>query len=89
MASYSISEINQMDKAEFVQSFGFIFEETPKVAEQAWSAMPFQDVADLHQKMVMVVEKGMTKPEKLTLIQLHPELGANRKNGRCFCARAG
>ena len=79
MTSYSISEINQMDKAEFVQSFGSIFEETPRVAEQAWAAMPFQDVADLHQKMVTVVEKGMTNAEKLTLIQSHPELGANRK----------
>ena len=78
-----------MDKAEFVQSFGSIFEETPKVAEQTWLVMPFQNIADLHQKMVTVVEKDMTNPEKLTLVQSHPELGANRKNGRCFCARAG
>lgn len=77
--SYSISEVNQMDKSDFVQSFGSVFEETPKVAEQAWAAMPFQDVADLHQKMVTVVEQGMTSHEKLTLIQSHPELGANGK----------
>ena len=79
MVSYSIFEINQMDKADFVRLFGSVFEETPKVAEQAWAAMPFQDVADLHQKMVAVVEAGMTSSEKLALIQSHPELGANGK----------
>jgi len=79
MASYSISEVNRMDKSDFVQLFGSVFEETPEIAEQAWAAMPFDDVGDLHRKMVRLVEEEMTTGEKLALIQAHPELGATRK----------
>lgn len=64
-----------MTQAEFVQCFGAVFEKTPMIAQQAWSARPFQDIADLHEKMVTVVH-SMTYDEKLALIRAHPELGA-------------
>ena len=79
MSSYSIAEINQMDKSSFVHLLGPIFEETPEIAAQAWTSRPFQDIADLHQKMVCVVEESMTSREQLMLIQAHPELGASGK----------
>ncbi|MEM9093056.1 MAG: 2-oxo-4-hydroxy-4-carboxy-5-ureidoimidazoline decarboxylase [Cyanobacteria bacterium P01_F01_bin.53] len=72
---HSIKEISQMTQAEFVQCFGSVFEETPMVAQQAWLVRPFQDIADLHEKMVTVVH-NMTFTEKLVLIRAHPELGA-------------
>lgn len=76
---HSIYNINQMNESEFVELLGSIFEDTPAVAKRAWASRPFQDVADLHQRMVTVVEVGMSPDEKLTLIQSHPELGANGK----------
>jgi 2-oxo-4-hydroxy-4-carboxy-5-ureidoimidazoline decarboxylase len=67
-----------MSRAEFVNLLGAVFEETPAIAEQAWAARPFLDIADLHQKMVAIVEQ-MSPDEKLALIQAHPELGNRAK----------
>lgn len=71
----SIESINQMSQSEFVAQFGSVFEETPTVAKRTWMARPFQDVADLHQKMVDIVTQSMTPAEQLALICAHPELG--------------
>ncbi|PZO11407.1 MAG: OHCU decarboxylase [Leptolyngbya foveolarum] len=76
---HSVYDINQMNEADFVELLGSVFEDTPAVAERAWASRPFQDVADLHQKMVAVVEAGMIPDEKLMLIQSHPELGTSGK----------
>ncbi|MEL6491172.1 MAG: 2-oxo-4-hydroxy-4-carboxy-5-ureidoimidazoline decarboxylase [Cyanobacteria bacterium J06621_3] len=76
--TYSIDEINQMGQADFVALFGAAFEETPEVAAKAWCDRPFQNVSDLHQKMVDVVKK-MTTFEQIQLIQAHPELGNRGK----------
>lgn len=67
-----------MGQADFVALFGAVFEETPEVAAKAWCDRPFQNVSDLHQKMVDVVKK-MTTPEQIQLIQAHPELGNRGK----------
>ncbi|MEM6452571.1 MAG: 2-oxo-4-hydroxy-4-carboxy-5-ureidoimidazoline decarboxylase [Cyanobacteria bacterium P01_D01_bin.105] len=75
----SIENINQMTQTEFIAQFGSIFEETPTIAERVWTARPFQDVADLHQKMVDVVAQSMTPQEQLVLICAHPELGKRGK----------
>lgn len=72
--SYSLKEINQMTQPEFVRCFGHIFEETPAIAQQAWTANPFTTLNDLHNKMVAIVHE-MTLDEKLSLIRAHPELG--------------
>ncbi|MGB3294580.1 MAG: 2-oxo-4-hydroxy-4-carboxy-5-ureidoimidazoline decarboxylase [Phormidesmis sp.] len=75
---YSIDQTTQMEQAEFVSLFGAVFEETPEIAEQAWAARPFADVADLHGAMVAVVEQ-MRLDEQLALIRAHPELGSKAK----------
>lgn len=67
-----------MEQAVFVDLFGAIFEETPEVASKAWQDCPFQDVADLHRKMVAIVEH-MTADEQIELIRAHPELGNRGK----------
>lgn len=67
-----------MEQAKFVSVFGTIFEETPAIAERAWSTRPFADVADLHRAMVVVVEQ-MSPDEQLALIRAHPELGSCAK----------
>jgi 2-oxo-4-hydroxy-4-carboxy-5-ureidoimidazoline decarboxylase len=75
---YCISDLNQMGQEPFVAALGAIFEETPAIAQQAWLARPFVDVADLHGKMVAVVHQ-MPAADQLTLIRAHPDLGSRVK----------
>ncbi|TVQ10202.1 MAG: 2-oxo-4-hydroxy-4-carboxy-5-ureidoimidazoline decarboxylase [Leptolyngbya sp. DLM2.Bin27] len=72
---YSLNQLNAMSEAEFVAAIGPAFEATPTVAAQVWPQRPFADQADLHQKMVAIVQ-AMTASEKLALINAHPDLGA-------------
>ncbi len=73
-----IEQLNELDQDAFVAAVGFVFEATPAIASQTWHARPFQDLTDLHQKMLTVVN-AMTDAEKLTLIQAHPDLGSKAK----------
>ncbi|MBW4508155.1 MAG: 2-oxo-4-hydroxy-4-carboxy-5-ureidoimidazoline decarboxylase [Scytonematopsis contorta HA4267-MV1] len=75
---YSIAQVNQMSQDEFVATVGFVFEQTPQIAHQAWIQRPFASVMDLHEKMVAVVN-AMSKAEQLALIQAHPDLGSKAK----------
>jgi 2-oxo-4-hydroxy-4-carboxy-5-ureidoimidazoline decarboxylase len=75
---FSIAQLNQMSQDEFVAALGAVFEDTPAIAQTAWSDRPFQDGADLHQKMVQIVN-GMTDAEQLALIKAHPDLGSRAK----------
>ncbi|MBW4418369.1 MAG: 2-oxo-4-hydroxy-4-carboxy-5-ureidoimidazoline decarboxylase [Myxacorys californica WJT36-NPBG1] len=75
---YSISALNRMDQAAFVEALGFVFEETPAIAQQIYHQRPFRDRSDLHQKMVAQV-KAMTEAEQLALIRAHPDLGSKAK----------
>jgi 2-oxo-4-hydroxy-4-carboxy-5-ureidoimidazoline decarboxylase len=76
--TYPIDTLNPMPQPEFVAALGAIFERTPAIAAQAWLQRPFLDVNDLHQKMVAVMW-AMPFPEKLLLIQAHPDLGSRAK----------
>lgn len=73
--SYSIAEVNQMTQAEFESAFGAVFENTPKIALEAWLAKPFNDAASIHESMVQVAE-ALSPQAKLELICSHPDLGS-------------
>lgn len=75
---YAIAQLNQMSQAEFTNTLGEIWEETPKIAEQAWQSKPFVDVEVLYQAMVVVVN-NMSESERLALIKAHPDLGSKAK----------
>lgn len=76
--TFSLAELNQMNQAEFVKALGAIFENTPVIAQLAWSARPFASVSALHQSMVDVVCK-LSVDEQLDLIRAHPDLGSKTK----------
>lgn len=76
--SYSLTQLNQMSQEAFVEALGAVFEDTPAIAHQAWNQHPFANVADLHQKMVGVVQ-AMSQDEQLALIRAHPDLGSKAK----------
>ncbi|MBE9107838.1 2-oxo-4-hydroxy-4-carboxy-5-ureidoimidazoline decarboxylase [Nodosilinea sp. LEGE 07298] len=71
---YTLDQLNAMTKAEFVAAIGPAFEDTPSIAAQVWPQRPFTSVANLHQRMVSVVQ-AMTPEDKLALIKAHPDLG--------------
>jgi 2-oxo-4-hydroxy-4-carboxy-5-ureidoimidazoline decarboxylase len=75
---YSLDQLNQMNQTAFTEALGAIFEQTPTIAEQAWLSRPFQDLTDLHEKMVAVV-RGMDVAEQYRLIQAHPDLGSKAR----------
>ncbi len=68
-----IAQINTWTRAQFVQHLGGIFEHSPWVAEAAFEARPFADVAGLHAAMVAAV-RAAPHARQLALLRAHPEL---------------
>jgi 2-oxo-4-hydroxy-4-carboxy-5-ureidoimidazoline decarboxylase len=75
---YSLAQLNRMDRPQFTQALGEIFEHTPTVAAQAWYDRPFNSIEDLHQKMMAVV-MSFDREQKLALVCAHPDLGSRVK----------
>jgi 2-oxo-4-hydroxy-4-carboxy-5-ureidoimidazoline decarboxylase len=83
------AETNALDRAGFVARFGGIFEHSPWVAERAWAARPFADLAALHGAMLRAMRAG-SEAEKTALLRAHPELaGREAKEGRLTDASTG
>lgn len=70
-----VKESNGLDQSAFTERFGFLFENSPWVAEQAWIKRPFTGRADFLGKMAQVI-LGATEEAQLKLLNAHPELGA-------------
>ena len=74
----TIAEVNRLNAADFIQAFGWVFEDSPWVAERGWCYRPFADVEELHRALVDVVEHA-TRKEQLALIRAHPDLGTRAR----------
>jgi 2-oxo-4-hydroxy-4-carboxy-5-ureidoimidazoline decarboxylase len=74
----NIEQINAMDAEAFVAALGWIFEESPWVAQRAWRSRPFADRASLHAAMVGEVVKASNE-EQLALLRAHPDLGTRAR----------
>jgi OHCU decarboxylase len=74
----TISELNNLDRTVFITSIGWIFEQSPWVAERAWQDKPFESILDLHRALIRAVESA-TVDEQLTLIRAHPDLGSRAR----------
>ena len=74
----TVAELNALDRGPFVQALGWIFEESPWVAERAWDARPFADLDALHQQMTTVVARAKQE-EQMALLRAHPDLGARAR----------
>jgi 2-oxo-4-hydroxy-4-carboxy-5-ureidoimidazoline decarboxylase len=77
----SLAELNACERARFVAALGWIFEDSPWVAERAWARRPFADVDDLHAAMTAEVATA-TPDEQLALLRAHPDLGARARMSR-------
>jgi uric acid transporter len=79
---FTIDQVNQMDRDEFVQTFGGLFQGPPWIAEQAYEARPFEDVYDLRRAFHDVLFDAPAE-RQLELIQQYPDLaGTATREGR-------
>ncbi|UGQ47285.1 allantoate amidohydrolase [Massilia endophytica] len=69
----TLSELNALDPAAFVQALHGIYEHSPWIPERAAAQRPFASVAALKQALQKVVTEA-TLDEQLGLIRAHPEL---------------
>ena len=69
----ALEQLNRMDAARFVETFGGIFEHSPWVAEAAHRLAPFDSVDALHAAMIGAV-RAAPRPQLLAFLRLHPEL---------------
>ncbi len=74
----TVAELSTSDRASFVSALGWIFEESPWVAERAWERRPFASLDELHAAMASVVA-GATEAEQLALLRAHPDLGTRAR----------
>ena len=74
-----------MDHAAFMATFGGLFEHSPWVAERAWQARPYSDVAGLHAAMMDAVRLA-PRHEQLALIRAHPELAGREAQAGALTA---
>jgi len=70
----TIETLNSLDRAGFVSAIGWVFEDSPWVAERAWEERPFASVDALHRAIVKQVERALPE-EQLALLRAHPDLG--------------
>jgi 2-oxo-4-hydroxy-4-carboxy-5-ureidoimidazoline decarboxylase len=71
---FSIEDINQMNKEEFVQKVGWVFEHSPWVASLAWEGRPFKSSENLFQTLISIVQNA-EESKQLALLRAHPDLG--------------
>jgi OHCU decarboxylase len=74
----TIAGLNLLDRSDFVDAVGWIFEHSPWVAERSFDARPFASVDALHAAMMEQVENA-TFAERLALLKAHPDLGARAR----------
>jgi 2-oxo-4-hydroxy-4-carboxy-5-ureidoimidazoline decarboxylase len=74
----TLVELNATDRSAFVGALGWIFEESPWVADRAWEQRPFATLDDLHGAMTAVVAAAPFD-EQLALLRAHPDLGVDQK----------
>lgn len=74
----TVAELSTSDRTAFVSALGWIFEDSPWVAERAWERRPFASLDELHAAMVRVVADA-TEAEQLALLRAHPDLGTRAR----------
>jgi 2-oxo-4-hydroxy-4-carboxy-5-ureidoimidazoline decarboxylase len=74
----TLAELDALPREQFVAALGFVFEDSPWVADRAWKRRPFASLQDLHCAMTTEVERAPHE-EQLALLLAHPDLGARAR----------
>ena len=73
MPTLTLERINAMTPQAFLGALGGVFEHSPWIAEGAFAARPFANVAELHEAMINTVKRA-SRERQLALLNAHPEL---------------
>src|SRR5215471_15546670 len=84
----TIETLNSLDRQDFVDAIGWVFEHSPWVAERAWRARPFAHAEALHRALVEEVERASLE-EQLALLRAHPDLGTRARVSDASAAEQG
>ena len=74
----TVGDLNALDRADFIAALGWIFEDSPWVAERTWTARPFVNVDALHSAMIRQLMRA-NREEQLALLCAHPDLGTRAR----------
>ena len=81
----TLAGINALDRDAFVAALGHVAEHSPWVAERAFAARPFADVAALQAAMVAAIDAA--PPDlQIALLRAHPELAGRAAIGGALTA---
>lgn len=85
----NLAALNDMDRDAFVAAIGPTFENSPWVAQAAWSRRPFADIGALHAAMLAVVREA-PQERCLAFLCSHPELaGREARDGTMTAESVG
>jgi 2-oxo-4-hydroxy-4-carboxy-5-ureidoimidazoline decarboxylase len=74
----TLAQLNAASREGFVEALGWVFENSPWVAERSYDRRPFISVEALHAVMVRQVQ--LADPgERLALLCAHPDLGSRAR----------
>ena len=74
----SIDKFNKLSKAEFISTFGNIFEKTEWIAEKCYESKPYNNLDELVLKMMEIFENSKQQ-EHLKILNAHPYLVVEKK----------
>ncbi|WP_432726634.1 2-oxo-4-hydroxy-4-carboxy-5-ureidoimidazoline decarboxylase [Variovorax sp. W6] len=83
----NLAELNDMDRDAFVAAVGPTFENSPWVAQAAWSRRPFADVDALHAAMLDVVRQA-PQERRIAFLCGHPELAGREAQSGTMTAES-
>ena len=69
----TLTQVNALDRPDFIAALGHLFEGPPWIVEQTWDARPFATLDDLQSKLVAVMYAAPVE-RQVALIQTHPDL---------------
>ena len=70
---FSIDKINELNRSEFISTFGNIFEKTDWIANKTFEQKPFKDILDFVSKFTTIYEKS-SHEKILEILNSHPDL---------------
>ena len=71
------SNLNNLNRDEFISLFGVIFEKTQWIAEKLFELKPFKGKDDLANKIIQIYESS-SKNETLNILRAHPKLAVEK-----------
>ncbi len=74
----SIDKINELNRSEFIATFGNIFEKTDWIANKTFELKPFKDITEFVSKFITIYENS-DHEKILKILNSHPDLVVEKK----------